>query len=45
MVFNNSDLYDYAGEVHLTEDAYLCGANRTECQQVSSICTYSQMLK
>ena len=34
MVFNNSDLYDHVGEIHLTEDAYICGANRTECARV-----------
>ena len=35
LVFNNSDLFDYEGEVMLTEDAYICGANRTECDGVS----------
>ena len=34
LVFNNSELFDYEGEVVLTENAYICGANRTECNDV-----------
>ena len=35
LVFNNSELFDYEGEIIMREDAYICGANRTECADVS----------